>query len=125
MIGNKYLKSLYEYKDKDTSLNQLLELLKSKDSSFIESLYNTVDINECTDKEIEYLTVVVALIDYYLQVYGIEVPNWIRDEKLIFDKPYYHSRRISDFHKFKLLYTVPAPFRIRNVYFDLSGIQRI
>lgn len=125
MIGNKYLKSLYEYKDKDTSLNQLLELLKSKDNSFTESLYKPVDINECTDKEIEYLTVAAALIDYYLQVYGIEVPNWIRDEKLIFDKPYYHSRRISDFHKVKLLYTNPAPFKIRNVYFDLSGIQRV
>lgn len=27
MIGNKYLKELFEYPDEDTSLNQLLELL--------------------------------------------------------------------------------------------------
>ncbi len=34
MIGNDYLQSLYEYPDEDTSLNQLLELLKSKDKLF-------------------------------------------------------------------------------------------
>ena len=27
MIGNKYLKNLYDYPDVDTSINQLLELL--------------------------------------------------------------------------------------------------
>ena len=31
MIGNKYLQELFAYPDKDTSINQLLELLKSKD----------------------------------------------------------------------------------------------
>ncbi len=35
MIGNKYLKDLFEYPDQDTSINQLLELLKFKDMEFI------------------------------------------------------------------------------------------
>ena len=49
MIGNKYLQVLYDYPDKDTSINQLLELLKSQDSEFIESLYKKVDIEICDD----------------------------------------------------------------------------
>jgi hypothetical protein len=125
MIGNKYLQALFNYPDEDTSLNQLLELLKYKDMNFIGSLKEPIDIDLCTDKEIKYLTKVSALIDYYLQIHDIEVPDWIRDEKLEFDKPYYHSRRISDFEKFKLQYTNPSPFRMRNVYFDLEGIERI
>ena len=125
MIGNKYLQVLYEYPDEDTSLNQLLELLKLKDKKFIDSLYEPVNIDVCNDKEIRYVTIVSALIDYYLQLYGIEVPDWLRDEKLRFDKPYYHSRRISDFDKVKLLYTNPAPLRTRNVYFDLDGTKRV
>lgn len=125
MIGNEYLRALFDYPDEDTSLNQLLELLKCKEIRFIDSLGKPVDIDSCNDEEIKYLTKVSALIDYYLQIQGIDVPEWIRDERLRFDKPYYHSSRISDFEKLRLLYTNPAPFRARNVYFDLHGIQRV
>lgn len=125
MIGNKYLQEFYNYPDEDTALNQLLELLKSKERKFIDSLKDEpVDIKYCTEQEREYLTKVAALIDYYLQLHSMEVPNWLQDEKLSFEKPYYHSKRISDFDKVRLIYTNPAPFRARNVYFDLEGIKR-
>lgn len=125
MIGNKYLQALFNYSDEDTSLNQLLELLKYKDMEFIDSLKEPIDINLCNDKEIKYLTKISALIDYYLQIHDIEIPGWIRDDKLKFDKPYYYSRRISDFEKFKLQYSNPSPFKARNVYFELESIERI
>ena len=99
MIGNKYLQTLFNYPDEDTSLNQLLEMLKYKDMKFIDSLINPVDIDLCSEEEIIYLTKISALIDYYLQMHNIKVPIWIRNEKLQFDKPYYHSKRISDFEK--------------------------
>lgn len=67
MIGNKYLKGLFEYLDEDTTINQLLELLKSKDMKFINSLYEPLDIDKCNDEEIKYLIKISALIDYYLQ----------------------------------------------------------
>ncbi|QGG48347.1 hypothetical protein FTV88_2249 [Heliorestis convoluta] len=60
-----------------------------------------------------------------MQILDLEVPGWIRDKKLTFQKPYYHPKRMSDFEKFKLTYTNPAPFKARNVYFDLEGIKRI
>lgn len=125
MIGNKYLLSLFEYPDEDTSLNQLLEVLRTKDMEFIESLFNPIDLELCNDTELTYLTKVSALIDYYLQMYSIEVPSWLRNEKLSFTHPYYHSKRISDFDKLKLQYTSPAPFRAKNVYFNLEGIKRV
>jgi hypothetical protein len=125
MIGNKYLQSLFEYPDEDTSLNQLLELLKSKDMEFIDTLNETVNLDLCNNEELKYLTKVSALLDYYLQTYDIEVPDWLRDEKLKFDKPYYHPKRISDFERLKLQFTSPAPFRIKNVYFNLTGIERV
>ncbi len=125
MIGNKYLQELFDYPDEDTGLNQLLEMLKYKDIKFIESLKKAVDIDLCSDEEIIYLTKVSALIDYYLQIHDMEVADWIRDKRLEFDKPYYHSKRINDFEKVKLQYSSPAPFRRRNVYFDLQAIGRI
>ncbi|WP_106495077.1 hypothetical protein [Lentibacillus sp. Marseille-P4043] len=125
MIGNKHLQSLFAYSDEDTALNQLLELIKSKDEQFIKSLGTPVEINLCNEAELKYLTKVSPLIDYYLQIQGIEVPNWLRDEKLKFDKPYYFPKRISDFEKLKLQYTNPSPFRAKNVYYDLSGIERV
>lgn len=126
MIGNKYLRELFNYPDEDTSLNQLIELLKSKDSRFIDSLKNEpVDLDLCDDFEIKFLTKVSALIDYFLQLHNMEVPSWLRNEKLCFKKPYYHSKRITDFDKVRLQYTNPAPFRVRNVYFDLEGIKRV
>jgi len=125
MIGNKYLQELFKCPDEDTALNQLLELLRSKDAKLMDSLARPVDLNLCNNEEIIFLTKVAALVDYYLQLHGIEVPAWIRDEKLEFERPYYHSQRLSDFEKFKLQYTNPSPFKIRNVYFDLKGIERI
>jgi len=125
MIGNRYLQALFEYPDEDTSINQLLELLKSKDKKFIDSLCKSIDIEACTSNERIFLTKISALIDYYLQLHEIEVPEWLRDERLSFDKPYYHPKRICDFERFRLFYTNPAPFRTRNVYFDLEGIKRI
>ena len=95
MIGNKYLQALYNYPDEDTSLNQLLDLLKSKDEKFIDSLKEEIDIELCNDKELEYLTKVSALIDYYLQLHNIDVPDWLRNDKLCFKKPFYYQRRIT------------------------------
>lgn len=125
MIGNKYLKGLFEYPDEDTTINQLLELLKSKDMKFINSLYEPLDIDNCNDEEIKYLIKISALIDYYLQLHNIEVPVWLRDERLRFEKPYFHSKRLTDFEKVKLQYINPSPFKVRNVYFDLHAIERI
>ncbi|MBS4026328.1 MAG: hypothetical protein KGZ96_11715 [Clostridia bacterium] len=125
MIGNSYLQSLCDYPEEDTSINQLLELLKAKDKKFIDSLTEEVDINLCNEKEIEYLTKVSALIDYNFQLHNIDVPKWLRNEKLAFNKPYFYSKRISDFEKIHLMYSNPAPFRQRNAYYDLTSISRI
>ncbi len=116
---------LFEYPDEDKSLHQLLELLSSRDQKFIESVYDSENIDRCTDKEIRYLTLASALIDYYLQLNGFDVPDWLRAETLSFKKPYYHSKRISDFEEVKLMYSSPAPFTARNVHFDLDGIKRV
>ena len=125
MIGNKYLRHLYEYSDEDTSLNQLLELLKYKNMEFINSLYNPINLSLCDDEEIIFLTKASALIDYYLQMHDMKIHEWLRDERLSFDKPYFHTKRIDDFKKIKLQYTNPGPFKARNVYFDLDGISRV
>ncbi len=125
MIGNKHLQALYEYADENTGLNQLLELLTYKDLEFINSLNKPVNLDLCDEDEIRYLTMVSALIDYFLQIHGLDVPDWLRDDRLQFSRPYYHSKRISDFEKFKLQYTCPGPFKARNVYFDLNGIERV
>ena len=82
-----------------------------------------VELELCTDQELGYLTKVSTLIDFYLQTHKIDGPDWLRDEKLSFDTPYYHPKRISDFEKIKLQYTNPSPFKNRNVYFDLDGYR--
>lgn len=125
MIGNRFLKELYEIKDEDTGLNILLETLKRKDQEFINSLNYPVDIGRCNEKEIRFLTIACSLIDYYLQEAGIDIPEWLRDSRLCFDKPYYWPSRLSDLEKLKLMISCPATFRARNVYFDLGGIHRI
>jgi hypothetical protein len=125
MIGNRYLSELFACPDEDTGINQLLEFLKYKDKGFIHSLDQPVDLDLCTEDELEWLTKVSALIDYYLQLHGMDVPDWLRDERLVFEKPYFHPKRMSDFDKVKLQYTNPGPFKARNVYFDLEGIGRV
>ncbi len=103
MIGNKYLEELFNYSDRDTSINQLLEFLNYKDPNFICSLKKEyVNLDLCTNDEIRYLTKISGLIDYYLQIHELEIPIWIRDGRLLFDRPYYHIKRISDFYKLKL-----------------------
>ena len=96
MIGNKYLKNLYDYPDVDTSINQLLELLVSNDPAFLESLTVPLEIAALDEAERHYLTIIFAIIDHQLQLSQIDVPNWIRDRFFCFDQPYFHSKRLSD-----------------------------
>ncbi len=126
MIGNKYIEGLFNYPDEDTSINELLELLKYKDPNLIDSLKKEdINLDLCTNDEIKYLTKVSSLIDYYFQIHEFEIPKWIRDERLQFDMPYYHSKRINDFERLKLQIESPSPFRRRNVYFELDSIVRV
>lgn len=126
MIGNKYIEELFNYPDEDTSINELLELLKYKDPNFVYSLKKEdINLDLCTNDEIRYLTKVSSLIDYYFQMHELEIPKWIRDERLQFDRPYYHTKRINDFEKLKLQIESPSPFRRRNTYFDLDAIFRV
>ena len=76
MIGNKYIKNLFDYPDEDTSINELLELLKYKDLNFLDSL-NKEDVNLdlCTNEEIIYLTKVSSLIDYYFKSMNLKCLN--------------------------------------------------
>ena len=76
MIGNKYIKNLFDYPDEDTSINELLELLKYKNLNFLDSL-NKEDINLdlCTNEEIIYLTKVSSLIDYYFKSMNLKCLN--------------------------------------------------
>ena len=125
MIGNKFLKNLYDYPDVDTSINQLLELLASNDRAFLESLTMPLDIAALNEAERHYLTIIFAIIDHQLQLNQIDVPHWIRDEAFCFDQPYFHSNRLSDFEKVKIQYTVPGPFKARQVYIDPDGLTRV
>lgn len=126
MIGNKYIKKLFNYPDEDTSINELLELLKYKDLNFIDSLKEEdINLDLCTNDEIRYLTKVSSLIDYYFQIHELEIPKWIRDKRLQFNKPYYHSKRINDFERLKLQIESPSPFRRRNICFELDSITRV
>lgn len=62
MIGNKQLEELFNHPDEDTSINQLLELLKYKEANFICSLKKEyVNLDLCTHDEIRYLTKISAL----------------------------------------------------------------
>ncbi len=125
MIGNRYLSELYKTVDEDTAFNQVMEMIISNDTDFIKSLNIPVDLSECESEELIFLTKIAAILDYYLQMAGRVVPQWLRDERLSFELPYYHSKRISDFEKLRLIYTCPAPFRARNAYFDLDALVRI
>ncbi len=126
MIGNKYIEKLFNYPDEDTGINELLELLKYKEPNFIYSLKREdINLDLCTDDEIRYLTKVSSLIDYYFQIHELEIPKWIRDKRLQFDRPYYHLKRINDFEKLKLQIESPSPFRRRNTYFQLDSIVRV
>lgn len=126
MIGNRYLDQIYNERDEDTSLNQLLQLLQSKDRGFIKSLTTEpIEVELLDERELLFITKVVALIDYYLQAQHIVVPLWLRHPRLSMKYPYYHQKRLSDFEKIRLIYTAPAPFRNRNVYFDLDAIKRV
>lgn len=126
MIGNKYLQELYLIEDEDLALSELLEMLTYKDKKFIQSMYETpVDLSTCNTAELTFLTKVVALIDYFFQLHKLEVPRWIRDDRLTFEYPYYHPKRLSDFDKVRLQFTNPGPFRRRNVYFDMDSLKRV
>ena len=105
--------------------NKLLELLATKDPGFLESLTVPLEIATLDEAERHYLTIIFAIIDHQLQLSQLAVPTWIRDRAFCFDQPYFHSKRLSDFEKVKIQYTVPGPFKARQVYIDPDGLKRV
>lgn len=126
MIGNKILNELYSYHDRDTALNQLLEMLKFSDSRFINSLSNEVpDLSKLNDDEFHFVVIVSALVDYCYTEKGIKVPGWINSKKLRFSEPFFYQKRITELEKSELLLTSPNSFKQKNVYFDLHSLKRV
>ncbi len=68
---------------------------------------------------------VSAIVDYSFQMNGMDVPENLREGRLLPTKPYYRSERINDFDKVKLMHSSPAPFHARNVYLDLNELMRM
>lgn len=126
MIGNKDLMELYSYKDRDTSINQLLELLKTPNMEFIENLHDfQLDINKLSEDEKVFLTIAATLIDYVLNKHNLTLPEWVNDSELKFTEKFFYSKRISREERLRLLNSAPESFRKRNVFFDLNSITRI
>ncbi len=124
MIGNKFMRSLFEEKDRDFAISELLEYLKFVDDTFINKI-KIVELENITEEERQFLTITSALIDFFLQKNDLEIPEWIRDSKLVFDEPHFYQQRIEDIDKIKLMINNPAPFRNRNIFFDLDSIKRV
>jgi hypothetical protein len=94
-------------------------------NSYLNSLYKYVDLDTCDSDELFFLTISSAIIDYFFQLNDVDIPEWIIDERLAFDTPYYYSKRLTDFEKVKLQFSNPTPFRRKNVYFELEGLYRV
>ncbi|MGU8836410.1 hypothetical protein ACV3UL_19315 [Clostridium perfringens] len=126
MIGNKDLMELYSYKDRDTSINQLLELLKTPNMEFVKNLHDfQLDINKLSEDEKVFLTIAATLIDYVLNKHNLTLPEWVNDSELKFTENFFYSKRISREERLRLLNSAPESFRKRNVFFDLNSITRI
>ncbi|MGU8989147.1 hypothetical protein ACSW8S_17700 (plasmid) [Clostridium perfringens] len=126
MIGNKDLMELYSYKDRDTSINQLLELLKTPNMEFVKNLHDfQLDINKLSEDEKVFLTIAATLIDYVLNKHNLTLPEWVNDSELKFTEKFFYSKRISREERLRLLNSAPESFRKRNVFFDLNSITRI
>ena len=126
MIGNKDLMELYSYKDRDTSINQLLELLKTPNMEFVKNLHDfQLDINKLSEDEKVFLTIAATLIDYVLSKHNLTLPKWVNDSELKFTEKFFYSKRISREERLRLLNSAPESFRKRNVFFDLNSITRI
>lgn len=125
MIGNNYLSDLYQITDLDTSINQLLEWLHFEDTDFLKSLDVPLDLNVLTGDEQHFLTIMAAIIDYCLQLKNRPVPRWLRDDRLCFEPPYFHSKRLTDFEKVKIQCIVLGPLKARQVYIEPDGLKRV
>lgn len=127
MIGNEYLSWMYNNKDTNYVICEMLEDCRTGDSDFIKSLFEQpVDLSYGIDDEIHFLTIICTIIDWKSKVLKYPLPKWINDKRLYFKYPYYYNEgRLTDFDKVKLLITNPIQMCNRNVYFDMSGLERV
>lgn len=86
MINNKYLDTLYSYNDRDLSLTELIRYMREDEDNLLASLVNyDLDLDDCTESEIEFLLEVNGIIQYFLKRNNTEKPNWLSDERLSFN----------------------------------------
>lgn len=127
MIDNKYLNELYKINDRNDALNKLLEDLYKRHEKIIKEISIEVPkLNLCNKKELDFLTICAAIIEYKLmELHQVIPPKWLFDNRLKFKKPFFYQKRFLDGKKENLLESNPAPLKQRNVYFELSSLTRI
>ncbi len=126
MITNNYLKMFYEYPDRDTSINQLLEFLRFKHPKFLANIKDEIpQFDLLNEDEKCFLIIVSALLEYCLSDMQEKIPNWINDDFLRFKEPFFYNRRLTNRDKEHLLRESPETFKKRNVYFLLEGLERV
>lgn len=122
MTGNRLLDYLLSIGDDNTSICELLELIK-KDENYVLSLCNDGVPNFDNLDEIRILSIakLCAILDYKL---GLKrLPSWVCDKRLYYDKPVYIGR-MDDFTKVKVFIFAPQAFLSRNIYFNIDGLKR-
>lgn len=123
MTGNKLLDYLLDVGDDNSSICELLELIKRDEDYVIDlckdgGIPNLDELNENTTLLVAKLC---AILDYKI---GLKrLPSWVCDKRLYYDNPIYVGR-MDDFTRAKVFIFAPQAFLSRNIYFNIDGLKR-
>lgn len=127
MITNSKLDYLYRNFTLDLAMCELLDAIKHGREDWLKSLNKEmINIDELTDIEFEFITIMVATIEFQCIVYKHKVPKWVQDKRYTLKDPYFFDKGMSDIQRLKLfLFESPIPFSNRNIFVHRSGLERI
>lgn len=126
MIGNKLVNEYYNNMTLDQGMCQLMDFIRNKDEHVLNELeWDNYIFDSCTEKEIGYLTILTTGLVYTYSKNKLKIPDWMLDDKLRFEYPYYHNKRLSDFEQIKLYLSCTTICRHKNVYIEESALCRM
>lgn len=138
MTGNELLDYLLKLDD-DTSICELLELIRSNKENVIELVNKSNPSIDFNDKDLVIRVIKICTILEFkigklsLAVYrafcgnpnGDDIlPSCLFDERLHLDKPLFVGKHLDEFTRARMFLLAPQAFLNRNVYFDLNGLER-
>jgi hypothetical protein len=101
--------------------NYIDDIKRMENTKYLNSIDNEPNMEHLCDLG---RATVVSTLHYYCSKKGLKPPSWIMQKKFILKKPYFSMDTRGPYRRY-LLVVSPNEFKLRNMFVENNGVERV